>query len=145
MKYFFFIFLLALLVTISCKRREEKITNSSGVKLFLSQDTIIFDTLLSGTQKGSITKRLIVSNRNKNAVKISSIQLGGMANSPYKLIVNGKEGFYNADLEIRGGDSIYILVSIAVPIGSAEAPFLIIDSLVFNTNNNIQKVQLITY
>jgi hypothetical protein len=93
MMRFLYILLFSLLFAgiYSCKRWDEKITTSQDAKLEFSADTILFDTLFSSV--GSSTRAFFVFNRNKNAVKISSIQLAGMATSDYSIIIDGYQGF----------------------------------------------------
>lgn len=140
MKYLYFFLLAAIQLFYSC-HKEEKLTSDSNAKLEFSTDTIFFDTLFSSTQ--SITGRLKVFNNNNKAVKITSIELGGKASSAYKVIINGQTTWYQNDVTLRGGDSIYVLVSINIAEAGNNLPFLVNDSLVFNTNGNLQKVQLL--
>src|SRR5688572_8283288 len=97
-------------------------------RLKFSADTILFDTIFSDI--GSVTERLIVINPNKNAVKISRIQLPN-GSGPYQLIINGQATNSISNLELRGGDSIYILVKVKIDPTNEENPFLIKDSVVF--------------
>jgi hypothetical protein len=127
----------------SCKKWDEKITASQDAKLEFSTDTIIFDTLFSSI--GSATRAFFVYNRNKNAVKISSIQLAGMALSDYTIIVDGYQGFYLNDLELNGHDSILVLVKVLINPHSSSTPYLVADSIMFLTNGNSQQVKLIAY
>src|SRR6478736_1753215 len=126
----------------SC-HKEEKITTDAGAKLEFSRDTIFFDTLFTSTQ--SITKRFRVYNRNSKAVVIQSIEVGGKAQSQYQVIINGLTTYFQNNLTLRGGDSLFILVSTKIPSQAQELPFLVQDSIVFSTNGNIQQVQLIAY
>ncbi|MFL5731316.1 MAG: hypothetical protein ACJ75J_17640, partial [Cytophagaceae bacterium] len=79
----------ALLIFWSCKKADEKITKSHDARLEFSADTVLFDTIFSTI--GSSTQAFFVFNRNKNAVKISSIQLGGMATSNYTITIDGDQ------------------------------------------------------
>jgi hypothetical protein len=138
------IFFLLILLS-SCLRKEEKISTDVNHRLEFSKDTIFFDTLFAAAPKGSITKRLKVYNRNKNAVTISSIELGGKVTSPYQIIVNGKATVYEPNVSLLGGDSLYILVSVAIEPTTESLPFIVTDSIVFRTNGNSQKVDLVAY
>jgi hypothetical protein len=138
------IFFLLLLIS-SCLHKEEKMSLDVNDKLEFSKDTIFFDTLFSATPKGSITQRLKVYNRNDKAVTISSIELGGKLTSPYKVFVNGKETVYEQNVSLRGGDSLYILVSVNIESRNESLPFIVADSLIFQTNGNRQKVDLVAY
>jgi hypothetical protein len=136
------IFLL-LLHFFSCKPKDEILSTSVNDRLSFSDDTIFFDTLF--TSVGSITKRLIVHNPNKNRVRVSSILLAGGSNSPYSIIVNGRSGPSLSDIDILGNDSIYILINVLIDPSNQNLPFLVSDSILFNTNTNKQKVLLETY
>lgn len=127
----------------SCTPKEEMLSTSANDRLLFSEDTIFFDTLFATV--GSITKRLIVHNPNKNRVRVSSIRLAGGSNSPYTIIVNGRNGPVVSDLDILGNDSIYVLIKVLIDPSNQNLPFLVSDSIVFNTNTNKQKVLLETY
>lgn len=119
------------------------LSTSVNDRLHFSEDVIFFDTLF--TSIGSITKRLIVYNPNKNKVRVSSILLAGGSNSPYSIIVNGRSGPSLTDLDILGNDSIYVLIKVLIDPSNQDLPFLVSDSILFNTNTNKQKVLLETY
>jgi hypothetical protein len=111
--------------------------------LRFSADTVLFDTVF--VSQGSVTRRLKVYNPNKNAVRISSINLAGAASSPYKLIINGRESPVVNNLQLRGQDSLYILVRVNVNPADQSLPFLVADSILFNTNGTQQQVKLVAY
>ena len=138
----FYLFILVLHF-FSCKPKDEMLSTSVNDRLRFSDDIIFFDTLF--TSIGSITKRLIVHNPNENKVRISSILLAGGSNSPYSIIVNGRTGPSLSNIDILGNDSIYILIKILIDPSNQNLPFLVSDSILFNTNTNKQKVLLETY
>lgn len=127
----------------SCKPKDEVLSTSANDRLRFSEDTVFFDTLF--TTVGSITKRLIVHNPNQNRVRVSSISLAGGGNSPYSIIVNGRNGPSLSDIDILGNDSIYILIKVLIDPSNQNLPFLVSDSILFNTNSNKQKVLLESY
>ena len=135
--------LAALIVTVACTPEEEKINSGNIQPLVFSTDTIIFDTVF--TRRGSVTKRLIVSNPNENAVSIASLTLAGGSSSPYTIFVNGVAGDRFNDEIILGEDSLLMLVSVLIDPQQEDLPFLVKDSIVFNTNNLLQNVKLISY
>jgi len=136
--------LLGLLVYFStaCTPIEEEISANPSSALSFSTDTIYFDTLF--TKLRSITKRLKVYNSNSQAVNIQSIALSN--DSPYSIIVNGVAGT-QSDFVIRGNDSIYVLVTVNVDTNNTNNPYIIEDSLIFQTQGIAakQKVLLRTY
>ncbi|GAL87189.1 hypothetical protein MYP_4419 [Sporocytophaga myxococcoides] len=73
---------------------------------------------------------------------MSHISLEGLANSPYSLIINGKKSFSDSNVEIRGKDSIYILISVLLRPTDTTNAYIVSDKILFNTNGNIQSVVL---
>jgi hypothetical protein len=126
----------------SCKKEDETITHDPSAKLSFSQDSVFFDTIF--TTLGSITKRLIIYNPNKEQVVVSSIALMGNP-TPYEIIVNGRPGPVVQNISIRGKDSIYVLVKVTIDPGNQSNPFLVSDTIQCITNGNIQYVPLIAY
>jgi hypothetical protein len=141
MKIYWYVFIVCLLLS-SC-HKEEKITTDKNAQLTFSTDTIFFDTLF--TSVSSVTKRLKVYNKNSNAVIISSIDLGGKSTSSFQLIINGLSSYYQNNVELRGGDSLYVLVKATIDPKNKNLPFLVSDSISFQTNGNTQRVQLLAY
>lgn len=123
----------------SCTPEEELITRTSEVTLRFSQDTVLFDTLFTSRQ--SITQRLRVYNPLERAVE-TSISLAGGGLSPYDIYVNGQEGIEFENVRIRGGDSLLILVEALIDPEDENLPFLVEDSLLFQTNERQQMVHL---
>lgn len=138
----FFILAALLLLFFSCKKND-KIDTSSGLKLTFSTDTVYFDTVF--TTVGSITQKLIVHNENTNKVLISSIQLAGGSASVYKLNIDGISTDFAQNVELPGKDSIYIFVRVTVDPDNQGNPFAVTDSIMFMTNGNQQKVQLLAW
>ncbi|WP_299818228.1 hypothetical protein [uncultured Pontibacter sp.] len=135
--------LLLLLSVVGCEPKDEIITTDPDAVLRFSGDTVLFDTVF--VSRGSITKRLKVYNPNKKAVKISEIALAGSGASPYQLTVNGIQSPLVNNLELRGGDSIYVLVKVNINPTDANLPFLVADSILFRTNGQLQNVKLVAY
>ncbi|TGE14269.1 right-handed parallel beta-helix repeat-containing protein [Hymenobacter elongatus] len=130
-----------------CEPKEDLFTTDSSAKLEFSADTVLFDTVFA--QVGTVTKRLWVYNRNSRAVKVEQISLANPAVSDYSIIVNGDAGPAANNVEIRGKDSLLVLVRAKLGPGSAQPaegkPFLVVDQLRFKTNGNDQAVQLVAY
>ncbi|WP_181307354.1 hypothetical protein [Rufibacter sp. XAAS-G3-1] len=127
----------------ACTPREEEITPDASALLRLEADTVWFDTVF--TEVGSVTKRLKVYNPHKNAVRISEIKVGGLGASPFQVFVNGVPGPMLENVELRGKDSLLILVKASIHPNAQEQPFLVNDSILFLTNGNRQKVKLLAY
>ena len=103
----FFLVWVCMLGFFACQPSFEKFTDDPNAKLAFSDEAVVFDTIFTDIK--SITKRFRVYNPNKNALNISQIQIGEGANSPYSLIINGKQGHEFQDIDLLGGDSLLIL------------------------------------
>ena len=138
------IILLAVGITIfNCKPEEEIIDIDFSNGLEFSTDTIFFDTVFTGI--GSATKRFKVFNPTKNALIINSIELGAGKSSSYRILVNGTEPNSSKDLLILGKDSVLILVEVFINPEDEDSPFLVNDSIIFNTNGISQNIKLIAW
>jgi hypothetical protein len=126
----------------SCKK-DEIIDNNPSTKLAFSADTLIFDTVFSTI--GSITGQLHVYNRSNNKIRISSIKLAGGDNSRYSINVDGLAGNTFNDIEISGNDSIFIFVRVTINPQETTLPFIVTDSIVFETNGNQQDIDLVAW
>lgn len=139
---FLSLFVLGLMLAY-CTPTEEEITFDPDAFLTFSTDTVFFDTLFTDTV--SFTNRFRVYNPQKNAVSLSSISLGQGDNSGYKLSVNGIKDSSFEDIIILGEDSLLVLVEVTIPSRGENTPFLVEDSVVFVTNDNIQSVNLVAW
>lgn len=118
---------------------EDDFTTSSSDILTFSTDTLSFDTVF--TDLGTPTARLLVYNRASKSVNISSIRFKN-ANSHFSMNVDGQAGNIFRDVEIRGGDSIYVFVECYIPAGQGAEPALVEDQIEFVTNGVTQNVQV---
>lgn len=144
MKYLLAILPLLLLLSVfGCEPQDEVITEDPDALLVFSADTVLFDTVF--VSRGSVTKRLKVYNPNEKAVRISEITLAGSTASPYQLTINGQQSPLVNNVELRGGDSLYVLVKANINPTDQSQPFLAADSIVFTTNGQQQRVQLVAY
>jgi hypothetical protein len=92
---------------------------------------------------GSTTKIFRIYNKHSQPLNISKIYLATGAVSPYKLNVDGVPGKSFTDIEIAGGDSLFVFVQVTVDPTNSNSPMVIKDSVVFETNSNVQDVKLI--
>ena len=120
----------------SCKK--DKFTTDPGAKLEFSTKSILYDTVF--TTVGSVTKTFIVYNRNAQAVKISSIRLAGGTASNFRINVDGSKGVLFSDVEIQGKDSLFVFAEVTVDPNKGSNPLIIRDSVIFETNGNVQDV-----
>lgn len=134
------VLILAVTAVSSCI--SDDITTSPSATLAFSTDTLSFDTVFSGV--GTPTARLLVYNRNKKGVVISSIRFAEN-DSYFSLNVDGQSGTVFSDVEIRANDSIWLFVECLLPEGADSKPFLAEDKLQFITNGVAQSVVVEAY
>jgi hypothetical protein len=125
------------LIALSCSERV--FLEEGDISLVFSEDTIRFDTVF--TMAGSTTRELRVINPHNSWITIDRITVGGAADSPFRINVDGMpDGAEN--INIAPGDSIFIFIDlIADPLGE-EMPVFLADSVVFNTGGNLSRVIL---
>ncbi len=126
----------------SCK--DDKFSDNPNHILSFSVDTLHFDTVFSTI--GSATKRIMVYNHNKEALRISHIGLLNGSNSVFQINVNGTNSPTHqfSNIEISGKDSLYIFVAVKVDELGVNSPVIIEEALQFQTNGNNQNVILST-
>lgn len=137
------LFLLVLIAAVlfGC-RRDELFTDEQGIRLEFSQDTVLFDTIL--TTVGSVTKRFTARNTSNRAVRVD-VALAGGTPSPYRINVDGSSGVSFEDVEILGGDSIYVFVEANLEQNNVNNPLVLEDRILFNTNGTEQDVLLVAW
>ena len=133
--------LIILNVLFACKK-EEVFDSSSNAILHFSHDTITFDTVFASI--GSITKTLIVYNHNSFDVK-TNIHLKGLSAAHFRMNVDGIAGNNQSNIEISANDSIFIFLEVTINPSLNTTPYILTDSLVFYTGENIQDVDLIAW
>jgi hypothetical protein len=84
-------------------------------------------------------------NNNNKWAKFSQIKIGGGANSPFRLNVDGEPTKDIRDIEIAPFDSIYIFVAVTVDPTNANNPFVIEDSLMATLNGQTKSLPLLAY
>ncbi len=131
-----------LLITVSCKK-EDEISDNPSLKLGFSADSVIFDTVF--TSIGSATKQLRVYNSSNNKIKISDLRLGMGEQSAFRINVDGEAGNIFSDIEIAGGDSLYIFVRVTIDPQDKNNPYVVEDDIHFLTNGNEQSVKLVAW
>lgn len=136
-----FLLCVVLMVLPSC--RKLTVTTDPGDKLAFSVDTLKFDTVF--TTRGTITRDFKVYNKNSNPIIISDIELAGGGNSEYRINVDAVIGSEHQEVRIEAKDSIYVFVEATIDPTMMDNPFLIMDSVIFKTNGNIQQVNLEAY
>jgi hypothetical protein len=138
----FLVLLVVVVAAVSCVPEQEQITFDTTAKLRFSADSITFDTVF--TNLGSVTQRLKVFNDSKNAVRITDIAISEN-NSPFTITVNGQVGTSFQETRLLGEDSLLILVEVFIDPRDEDLPFLVTDQINFETNGNLQDVDLVAY
>lgn len=122
---------------------EDDFTSSPSDLLTFSRDTVNFDTVFSDL--GTPTARLLVYNRAKKSVNISHISFKRGDETNFQVNVDGMSGKSFQNVEIRGGDSIYVFIECFIDATNDDEPFLVEDKLQFVTNGVTQEVQVEAY
>lgn len=138
--FFAFIALIIGIVAQSCI--SDDFNESPAVRLRFSTDTVSFDTVF--TDLGTPTARLKVYNPEKKSINISSIRFKN-PHSQFSMNVDGVSGTDFHDVEIRGGDSIFIFIECYIPENKDKKPFLTEDKIEFITNGTEQNVVVEAY
>jgi hypothetical protein len=111
--------------------------------LSFSADTLFFDTVF--TTVGSTTKNFKFYNNDNNTLLVESIELMGGENSPFRINVDGYASDKVENIEIEGGDSLYVFVEVTLDPNSGVLPMVIEDRIRFRTNGKDQYVQLVAW
>ncbi len=134
--------LLAFLILLSC-HKEKKYSIEPNIKLKFSNDTILFDTVL--TTIGSITKTLKVYNPANEHINISNINLKGGNHSQYRVNIDGLATANAINVELAPRDSLHIFIKVLINPTDENTPFIVEDILDFNVNGNKQEVKIIAW
>ena len=113
-----------LLTGYSCKKNST-INPDASMKLEFSADTVLFDTVF--TSLGSATHELMIYNRHKDDLKISSIRLIGGDNSPFRLNVDGENSTEIYDKIIPAEDSLFSFLRVTINPNDLNTPFILED------------------
>jgi hypothetical protein len=133
--------LFATLFFFACQK--ESYNDDPDVILDFSLDTVFFDTVFASL--GSVTQSFTVHNHSKEKIKISSIRLAGGSSSYYRMNADGQAAFEITDVEIGGNDSMYVFCRVTIDPTDERSPFVVSDSIIFETNGNIQDVDLVAW
>lgn len=140
------ILILTLIFFSACKKETIYTSPSASLKFHRgaqTADTIIFDTVF--TTIGSITEWLTVVNPYNQKIIVSNIYLAGGSNSNFRINIDGLPVSSQQDIEIAANDSIFIFIEVTVDPNGGTTPMIISDSIVFETNGNIQDVDLVAW
>ena len=118
--------------------KKDDFLSDTNLKLQFSQNEVLFDTVFVSI--GSVTKNFKVYNPYDQPVK-TNIRLAGQGIN-FRMNVNGKPGRDFKDVEIRAKDSLWIFIEVTVDPSSVALPYIIKDSIIFETNGSQQDVDL---
>lgn len=118
---------------------SDDFTSSSSDTLAFSSAKVTFDTIF--TDVGSTTARLKVYNHAKKSVLVSSIGFRNRYGN-FKMNVDGVSGTDFRDVEIRGGDSIFVFIECFIDPNEDARPFQVTDWIDFVTNGVTQSVEV---
>jgi hypothetical protein len=132
-----FLTLFLLIIFSACKK--DKFLTDASADITFSTDSVLFDTVFK--YAGSTTKQFRICNQHNQPIRVSSIYLAGGQTSAFRINVDGISSYTFSDVEIPANDSLFIFVQVSVnPTGNS--PLLIKDSVIFETNGNIDNVKL---
>lgn len=123
--------------------RKDEFNTDPGFRLGFSCDTIMFDTVF--TTIGSVTRQLVIRNSGNHKLNISKITLARGSASPFRLNIDGRATELYRDLEIGPKDSAYVFVKVTIDPNNENSPLIESDSIIFETNGNIQDVKLVAW
>ncbi|MFT4224107.1 choice-of-anchor Q domain-containing protein [Dysgonomonas sp.] len=138
-KYISLIIIFLFILFYACKEGDDFSTDKN-LTLAFSENTISFDTVFSTI--GSTTKQFKIYNRNKNSLRIESIELVNASKSGFRMNIDGEKGTRLTNIEILKKDSLYGFVEVTIDPTNTKNPLLIRDSIRFVVNGNTQYVQL---
>lgn len=135
--------ILLIIVAVLSSCQKDDYADSESDKIKFTTDTLFFDTVF--TTIGSSTRRFKIINTHKETILITSLEVAGGNNSPFRLNVDGVAGNSFNNIEVRGEDSIWVFAEVTIDPNAGNLPFIVKDSIVFTTNGNIQDVNLVAF
>ena len=123
--------------------KDEDITFDPNAKLSFSTDSVLFDTVF--TSVGSTVRRFKIFNYNDKAINLDEIKIGGGANSPFVINVNGRQMAEGKNIKINGNDSINVLVKVTIDPTLQTQTFIVEDAILMSFNGKQEKIPLVAY
>ena len=121
---------------VSCSDEEDFTTDRNATFVF-SQDVVSFDTVFVSIS--SSTQRLMVYNRNDKGLRIMNAKLASGGTSGFKMNIDGQFGTSLDNLEVLGGDSIFVFLEVNAPQQATNVPTLFSDAIVFTLESGVQQ------
>jgi len=138
-----FLFLAITILWVAAGCKKDDFNTDPAFKLEFSSDTVIFDTVF--TSIGSSMRALVIRNTGNSKVNISKISLARGNASPFRINIDGTATGELNNLEIGAKDSAYIFVKVTIDPNNVNNPMIESDSVIFETNGNIQDVKLVAW
>ena len=111
---------------------EYKVSDDPTLRLAFSQDTICFDTVF--TEQGSATMQVKIYNRNSRALLIDRVWMD--EGKAFRVNIDGEPNLTQiTDLQIDGGDSLFMFVRVNINPTQQNSPVLVTDDLHFHLSN----------
>ena len=132
--------ILVIILSNSCKK--ENIHSNESAYLNFSNDTILFDTIFSSV--GSTTFQLTVYNNNNFDIT-TNVRLSGNTEGNFRMNVDGESGNNIEKITIAANDSMFVFLELTIDPTNTNTPYLVSESILFNTGNIQQDVNLIAY
>lgn len=117
---------------------DDDFTTSPSDVLAFSVDTLDMGVVF--TEEPTTTHRFVVYNHSGKSVSISNISMRGANADLFRLNVDGFSGKEFNGVEIRGNDSIFVLVAATLPANGQTVPVDVDATLSFTTNGVEQSV-----
>lgn len=133
----------ASLLAVACDDYD-KWTDSPQATLEMSADTLAWDTLISTVP--STTKVLTVYNKGDHGLRISRVELGKKASSPFRANVDGQSLYQGegSDFEVRRKDSIIVRLECTLPETGQTEPVRMTDELFFTLESGVKQRVVLT-
>ncbi len=139
MKRLMYIALLAavlpLLILVPTGCVEKEYADEDEVLLSFSSDTVSFDTVF--TTVGTATRQVLVYNRSRQNVVISTVTLQKGRASRFRLNVDGDTSLVARDIELLAGDSIFIFIQANIKPNDQTSPFVEEDAILFGNGQRL--------
>ena len=142
MKSFLPLTLLMTIIFLASSCKKDKVLTTGGSVSF-SVDTLVFDTVF--TQMASSTRSLLIYNKQKEKITLSSIRLKNGDKSAYRLNVNGYPGTEIKNVDIAGNDSVWVFAAVTVDPTNDSTPFIVEDNLIVTLNGQDFSIPVMAY
>lgn len=124
-----------------CTPKDELFDPSPSSPLRFSTDTVNFDTVFTGFR--TVTRRVRIFNTNKRTIQLEYVKVASQS-STFRIIVNGRPGPSTVEnIDIRGGDSVLVLIEAFIDPRNANNPFIIEDSIMVKVRGRNDEQRII--